>query len=108
VVYSNQAKIELLHVPAELISEHGAVSEPVARAMADGLRKEAKVDFGISITGIAGPDGGTPEKPVGTVFIGLSGPDKTQVEKFSFPGARDRVKFMSSQAALNLLRLKLL
>jgi competence/damage-inducible protein CinA-like protein len=108
VVYSNLAKTQLLGVPAEIIEAHGAVSEPVANAMADSIRKIANVDFGISITGIAGPDGGTPEKPVGTVFIGLSDSNQTQVEKFSFPGNRDRIKFMSTQAALNLLRLKLL
>jgi competence/damage-inducible protein CinA-like protein len=108
VVYSNQAKIELLNVPEEMIVQHGAVSEPVAKAMAEAIRKLAKVDYGISITGIAGPDGGSEEKPVGTVFVGLSDDGATSVERFCFPGNRERIKFMSSQAALNLLRLKLL
>ena len=108
VVYSNQAKTELLGVSGEMITANGAVSEPVAAAMAEGIRKLAKVDFGISITGIAGPEGGSPEKPVGTVFIGLAEQQKTNVKRYSFPGERQRVRFMSSQAALNLLRLRLL
>lgn len=108
IVYSNEAKVDLLHVPPKLIAQHGAVSEPVAKAMAESIRKLASVDFGISITGIAGPDGGSVEKPVGTVFVGISDADQTVVEKFLFPGNRDRIKFMSTQAALNLLRLKLL
>jgi PncC family amidohydrolase len=91
-----------------LIAENGAVSDPVARSMAEGVRKLAKVDFGVSITGIAGPDGGTPEKPVGLVFIGIADATNTSVDRFHFPGNRERIKFMSSQAALNILRLKLL
>ena len=108
VVYSNEAKTELLGVPAELIEKNGAVSAPTAIAMAEGIRRTARTDFGIGITGIAGPDGGTPEKPVGTVFVSLAqdGCDP-QVERYNFPGERTRVKFMSSQAALNLLRLRL-
>lgn len=109
VVYSNQAKIELLGVPAEIIAQHGAVSEPTASAMAEGIRRTGRTDFGIGITGIAGPDGGTAEKPVGTVFVALAQDGRaTQLERYSFPGERSRVKFMSSQAALNLLRLRLL
>jgi len=80
----------------------------VARAMAEGIRLSARTDFGIGITGIAGPDGGTPEKPVGTVFVALADAVQTSVEKYNFPGKRDRIKFASTQAALNLLRLKLL
>ncbi len=108
IVYSNQAKIDLLSVPEELIAENGAVSEPVAKAMAEAIRKMAKTDYGISITGIAGPDGGSAEKPVGVVFVALSDAEKTVAERFHFPGNRERIKFMSSQAALNILRLKLL
>ena len=109
VTYSNEAKIELLGVSSESIAEHGAVSEPVAREMAEGILRKSHADFGISITGIAGPDGGTPEKPVGVVFVGMAERNgETIVKKFSFPGNRDRVRFFSSQAALNLLRMRLL
>jgi nicotinamide-nucleotide amidase len=109
VAYSNRAKVELLSVPEETIRRSGAVSEPVARAMAEGIRRLARVDVGIAITGIAGPDGGTAEKPVGTVFVGLAVEgNETVVERFSFPGGRNRIKFFSSQAALNMLRLRML
>ena len=108
ITYSNEAKTTLLGIAAELIATHGAVSEPVARAMADQVRKLAKADYGISITGIAGPDGGTPEKPVGTVFIGVSDETQTTVNEFRFIGNRQRIRFASSQGALNLLRLRLL
>jgi competence/damage-inducible protein CinA-like protein len=108
ITYSNEAKTTLLGIAAELIATHGAVSEPVARAMADQTRKLAKSDYGISITGIAGPDGGTQEKPVGTVFIGVSDENQTTVNEFRFIGTRQRIRFASSQGALNLLRLRLL
>jgi len=108
VVYSNRAKTELLGVPPELIDANGAVSENVAKAMAEGIRDRAGVDFGISITGIAGPDGGSAEKPVGTVFVGLADAGESTVKRYNFPGNRSRIRFSSSQAALNLLRLKLL
>ena len=75
--------------------------------MAEAVRKLAKVDFGISITGIAGPEGGTIEKPVGTVFIGLADEDGTAAHQYHFMGNRNRIRFSSTQAALNLLRLKL-
>ncbi len=107
VCYSNQAKIDSLGVPASLIDQHGAVSEPVARAMAEGIRKKAGTAVGIGVTGIAGPGGGTPDKPVGTVAIAvLSGTD-ARVRTFQFVGAREMVKFQSAQAALNMLRLML-
>jgi nicotinamide-nucleotide amidase len=105
VVYSNRAKQELLAVPEEVLAGHGAVSEPVARLMAEGARKAAGTTYGLSVTGIAGPSGGSPEKPVGTVFIGVAGPEQTVVEKKFFPGTREKVKIMTSQMALNLLRL---
>ena len=108
VTYSNEAKSELLGVPQEILGAHGAVSEPVARAMAEGVRKMGKADYGISITGIAGPDGGTAEKPVGLVFIALSDTDGTTVKEYRFIGSRARIRFSASHAALNLLRLKLL
>lgn len=105
VVYSNDAKVALLGVDAAAIETHGAVSEPVATMMALGARTRAGVDYGIGVTGIAGPGGGSPEKPVGTVFVALAGPeDLMRVRRLSLPGERQRVKFQASQAALDLLR----
>jgi nicotinamide-nucleotide amidase len=108
VCYSNHAKEEWLGVPHELILEHGAVSEEVAVAMADGIAARAHTDVGIAITGIAGPGGGTPEKPVGTVAIAVKMPTAAQVRTFQFLGGRDMIKFQSAQAAMNMLRLMLL
>jgi nicotinamide-nucleotide amidase len=108
VVYSNEAKQQLLGVPEAMLREHGAVSAPVAEAMAAGICRISGSPCGIAVTGIAGPDGGTPTKPVGTVFIaaavpGAAGPRIT-VRRFRFPGGREAVKWQSSQAALDLLR----
>jgi nicotinamide-nucleotide amidase len=108
VCYSNASKTALADVPEALIGEHGAVSEPVARAMAAGIRQRAATDVGIGITGIAGPDGGSPEKPVGTVAIGVVAGDAERVRTFQFVGGRDMVKFQSAQAAMNMLRLILI
>jgi len=108
VCYSNRAKEEMLGVPAPLIAAHGAVSEPVASAMARGIAERSGSDIGIGITGIAGPGGGTPEKPVGTVAIAVKTPAATQIRTFQFLGGRDMVKFQSAQAAMNMLRLMLL
>jgi nicotinamide-nucleotide amidase len=112
VVYSNQAKEQLLGVPEELLRAHGAVSAPVAEAMAVGICRISGSACGIAVTGIAGPDGGTPAKPVGTVFIaaaapGAAGP-RIEVRRFRFPGGREAVKWQSSQAALDMLRRALL
>jgi nicotinamide-nucleotide amidase len=108
VCYSNRAKEEMLGVPAALIAAHGAVSEPVASAMAGGIIDRSGSDIGIGITGIAGPGGGTPEKPVGTVAIAVKTPSATQIRTFQFLGGRDMVKFQSAQAGMNMLRLMLL
>jgi nicotinamide-nucleotide amidase len=108
VCYSNASKVELLGVPEALIAEHGAVSEPVACAMADGVRRSAGVGVGIGITGIAGPGGGTPDKPVGTVAIAVALHEQVQVRTFRFIGGREMVKFQASQAAMNMLRLMLI
>jgi len=108
VCYSNRAKVEWLGVAETLIDTHGAVSEPVARAMAEGVRTTAGADVGIGITGIAGPSGGTPQKPVGTVAIAVLTPLAGQARTFHFFGGRDMVKFQSAQAAMNMLRLMLL
>jgi nicotinamide-nucleotide amidase len=105
VAYSNDLKTSFVDVPAEVIAGHGAVSEPVAAAMAAGARARANAAIGVGITGIAGPDGGTPQKPVGTVAIAVSGPgDASQARTFLFPGGRAQVKFQATQAALDMVR----
>lgn len=106
VTYSNELKTRLVGVPAALIAEHGAVSEPVARAMAEGVRKELGSDWGVGITGVAGPGGGTPEKPVGTVHIAVAGPRDGEVDhrRLRLPGDRERVRQFSAQIALEMLR----
>jgi nicotinamide-nucleotide amidase len=103
VTYSNEAKVQLLGVPDELLLKHGAVSEAVARAMAEGARGCASVDASVAITGIAGPTGESPGKPVGTVFIACSTPSKTVVENHLFSGSREHVQECAAQAALVLL-----
>jgi len=105
--YSNRSKVELLGVSEALLAGHGAVSEPVARAMAEGARTRAATDVGIGVTGIAGPDGGTPDKPVGTVAIAIDIGGGSHARTFRFIGGREQVKFQASQAALNMLRLML-
>ena len=107
VCYSKRAKTEWAGVPEALIAEHGAVSEPVAEAMAAGIRSRAGVNVGVGVTGVAGPGGGTPEKPVGTVAIAVKTDDHARVRTFQFFGGRDMVKFQASQAALNMVRLML-
>lgn len=108
IPYANRAKIEDLHISAELIDEHGAVSEPVAAAMATSARRIAGADWGIGITGIAGPDGGSSQKPVGLVYIGLAGPANLVVRRCQFPGNRQSIRLRSADMALTLLRLSLL
>ncbi|MEA3485651.1 MAG: competence/damage-inducible protein A [Candidatus Aerophobetes bacterium] len=103
VSYSNQAKSELLNIFPSFIQEKGAVSSEVAEKMAEGAKKAAKADIGIGITGIAGPTGATPEKPVGLVYIALSTQDKKISQKFIFSGNREKIKWKASQAALYLL-----
>jgi PncC family amidohydrolase len=97
-----------LGVKAETLAEFGAVSAQCAEEMADGARKRSGSDHAVSITGVAGPDGGTPEKPVGTVFFGYSGPKGTRAIKLFFPGDRYLIRWRSSQAALDILRRALL
>jgi nicotinamide-nucleotide amidase len=110
VVYSNRSKIDMLGVPAEVIEKHGAVSEETARAMAEGVRKLGKTTIGVGVTGIAGPTGGTEEKPVGTVFIALTDDDGTEANRyfFGFFGSREQIKLFTSQVALNNLRKRIL
>jgi len=104
ITYSNEAKMELLGVPEEVFIRHGAVSEPCARAMAEGARRAAGSEAGLSVTGIAGPAGGTPEKPVGTVFMAVALPSGTRCREQHFLGDRARIKEQTAEAALRLLR----
>jgi nicotinamide-nucleotide amidase len=107
VAYANAWKERLLGVPSELLAAHGAVSEPVARALAEGARRLGDATWGLGLTGIAGPSGGTPEKPVGTVHLALAGPAGTQALRRVYPGDRGRVRRFAAYEALNLLRLAL-
>ena len=108
IAYSNAAKIELLAVSPDLIKTHGAVSFPVARAMASGIRRRARADLGLAVTGIAGPTGGSPEKPIGLVFTALAWPGGTEVQKNLFLGKREQVKLQSAQKGLDMVRRHLL
>ncbi len=104
LTYSNEMKTTLLGVPAELIAEHTEVSEPVAKAMAEGARERIGCTWALSVTGYAGPDGGTEANPVGTVFIGLAGPEGTQARRFFTIPDRHRVRTIASTTALDWLR----
>jgi len=108
VCYANQSKIAMLNLDSQLIEKHGAVSEQVARALAEHARACAKSDYALATTGVAGPSGGSPEKPVGTVYIALAGPGETIVKKLFFPTDRETFKLIATQAALELLRKKLI
>lgn len=108
VTYSNESKIRLLGVDKKMIREFGAVSQQVARDMARGVRHRAKTDFGLAVTGIAGPDGGTEEKPVGLVFIALADDAHTEHKRLMIPGDRELVRWRASQAALDMLRRRLI
>jgi nicotinamide-nucleotide amidase len=107
VCYSNKLKTELLGVPATLIAEHGAVSEPVVRAMAEGARERLGADLTAAVTGIAGPGGGTPEKPVGTVWIGVADAAGSTARHIVFAGSRLEIRGRAAQAALFLLKRRL-
>ena len=108
VTYSNELKQQALGVGAESLAAHGAVSEVVAREMADGARRQTGADYAISVTGIAGPDGGSAEKPVGTVFMGFASPKHTVVEKLFNPYDRETFKVATGNQALEKLRRALL
>jgi competence/damage-inducible protein CinA-like protein len=108
VTYSNRSKVELLGVEPAVLASAGAVSAEAAAAMAAGARRAARTDIGLGITGIAGPDGGTTDKPVGLVFIATEGAAGDRVRRIHFPGTRERVRFQASQAALEMLRRGLL
>jgi nicotinamide-nucleotide amidase len=104
ICYSNALKTKLAGVPTNLIEKHGAVSQPVAQAMAEGIRARTGASIGVGITGIAGPTGGSREKPVGLVFIALADDRGTQVREFRFPGNRERVRLWATQMALEMIR----
>jgi nicotinamide-nucleotide amidase len=108
VAYSNEAKTRTLGVDADLIERYGAVSAEVAEAMAEGVRNRAETDFGLSVTGIAGPGGGSHEKPVGLVYIALADDAHTEHRKLQLPGDRHLIRWRASQAALDLLRRRLI
>ncbi|HEX8072187.1 MAG TPA: competence/damage-inducible protein A [Pyrinomonadaceae bacterium] len=108
VTYSNDAKVRLLGVPSDLIGEYGAVSAEVAEAMAEGVRERAGTDFGVAVTGVAGPGGGSEEKPVGLVYVALSDDAHTEHRKLLLPGDRQLIRWRASQAALDLLRRRLI
>jgi len=103
ISYSNQAKIELLGVSEQALEKFGAVSEEIAKAMAEGVRKNASVDIGLATTGIAGPTGGSKEKPIGLVFIGLSSEHDTIVKQYNFKGDRLENKYSTLHQALHML-----
>jgi len=104
VTYANSAKIDCLHVPAEILEQHGAVSEACAMAMARGVKTASLTDIGLAVTGIAGPDGGTDDKPVGTVFLAMVSPYGERVERFHFHGNREQVRIRTACTALDWLR----
>ena len=108
VTYSNESKLKVLGVPGKLLEKHGAVSSEVALSMAEGVRRVSGSAIAIATTGIAGPDGGTPEKPVGTVFMALADRDGCSVKKYQFPGDRNWVRSITCFSALDLLRKRLL
>ncbi len=104
VVYSNALKTQFANVPKNLIEKHGAVSREVAAAMAEGIRHRCVSSYGIGITGVAGPSGGTEQKPVGLVYVALAGEEGTQVVERNFPGDRKRIRWFSTQQALEMIR----
>jgi nicotinamide-nucleotide amidase len=109
VTYANAAKTDILNVDPKMIENHGAVSEQVARAMAEGARARAGSTFGLATTGVAGPSGGSQEKPVGTVYVGLASEDsETIIKKFFYPTDRETFKQLAAQSALDLLRRKMI
>jgi nicotinamide-nucleotide amidase len=104
VAYSDDVKEAELGVPRSVLEEHGAVSADAARAMADGARKRLGADVAVSVTGIAGPGGGTEEKPVGLVYLHAAGPDGDEARRIDLPGDREMIRGRAAAAALHLLR----
>ena len=108
ICYSNASKMELAGIPPLLLEMQGAVSAEVARGLAEGVRERANTTIGVGVTGVAGPSGGSAEKPVGTVHIAVTTPSGTQQRQFLFPGDRERVRWQASQAALDMVRRELM
>jgi nicotinamide-nucleotide amidase len=108
VVYANDLKTSLAGVPAPLISQHGAVSAEVAKSLAEGIRRRSGATYGVSVTGIAGPGGGTEEKPVGLVYVAVADEKATEVVQKNLVGDRDRIRHWASQQALDLVRRRLM
>jgi nicotinamide-nucleotide amidase len=108
LVYSNEMKTAMAGVPAALIAQHGAVSKEVAKALAEGIRSRCHATIGVGVTGIAGPGGGTPDKPVGLVYVAVADGKKTDVIERKWPGDRERVRYYASQQALDLVRMKMI
>lgn len=108
IVYSNELKTKFADVPKALLAAHGAVSREVATAMAEGIRKRCSAAWGLAVTGVAGPTGGSEEKPVGLVFHALSNGESTEVVERKFPGDRERIRWWASQQALDMVRRKLM
>jgi nicotinamide-nucleotide amidase len=104
VAYANEVKQRELGVPADVLAAHGAVSAEAAEAMARGARERLQADVAVAVTGVAGPGGGTPEKPVGLVHLHASGPDGELAREFTYPGDRESVRVRSAVAALHLVR----
>jgi nicotinamide-nucleotide amidase len=107
VCYSNDLKIGLLGVQEKTLAEHGAVSQEVALEMARGVRVVTQSDLGLSVTGVAGPGGGTPEKPVGLIYVGLAAPGQVQVKRLTFAGDRDIIRLRTARFAMDWLRREL-
>ena len=108
VTYSNQAKMDLLGVREETLRRHGAVSQETCTEMVEGLRRRTRAHYFIAVTGIAGPTGGTPEKPVGTVYIGTGTPEGTSAKRYQFKGDRIRIQLITAETALDLVRRSLI
>jgi nicotinamide-nucleotide amidase len=108
IVYDNEMKTLFANVPPMLVAQHGAVSKEVAEAMAEGIREECRASVGVGITGVAGPTGGTEEKPVGLVYIAVADGKRTEVVERKFPGDRDRIRWWATQQALDMVRRRLM
>jgi nicotinamide-nucleotide amidase len=108
VVYSNNLKTEFAGVPADMIERHGAVSREVAAALAEGIRYRCESTLGVGVTGVAGPGGGSPDKPVGLVFHAVASDTGTEIVERNFPGDRKRIRRFASTMALDMVRRKLM
>jgi nicotinamide-nucleotide amidase len=108
ISYSNESKMELAGIPPLLLEMQGAVSAEVARGLAEGIRTRAGTTIGVGITGIAGPAGGTAEKPVGTVHVAVASPSRTEHRQFLYPGDREKIRWQAAQAALDMVRRELM